>query len=230
MNKRLMNRQAEQKAKMGDMDIDVKAAISLQGCVFPVTGTTSEEADEDQLVKASQQGDQDAFALLVLRHQRRIFNLSLRLVHDYEEASEVTQEAFVAAWKGLPAFRGEARFSVWLYRIAYNCGMHQLEQRKREVALQEAMQAEQIIRTRGPEKSLEEVVEQHEQQALLRVGLEQLPAHYRLILLLRDFQELTYQEMARKLALPMGTIKTHLFRARRLLKQRVLALTLEQQV
>lgn len=86
---------------------------------------------------------------------------------------------------------------------------------------------EQSVRTRGQETDLEDIVEKHEQQELLRVGLEQLPARYRLILILRDFQEMTYQEMASKLALPIGTIKTHLFRARHLLKQRVLALTLK---
>jgi len=211
------------------MDIERKAARVYQEGVFPTAVGDSCEQDEDQLVKASQQGDQDAFAILVQRHQRRVFNLSLRLVQDYDEASEITQEAFLSAWQGLTSFRGEARFSTWLYRIAYHCGLRQMEKRNRERALQEAMLAEQRMSMRGQEKDLADVVEKHEQQALLRLSLEQLPAHYRLILILRDFQEMTYQEMASKLALPMGTIKTHLFRARHLLKQRVLALTLENQ-
>jgi RNA polymerase sigma-70 factor, ECF subfamily len=90
--------------------------ISLPGAV-----SSQAEQDEAQLVKASQYGDQDAFAFLVQRHQRRVFNLVLRMLQDYEEASEITQEAFLAAWLGLPSFRGEARFATWLYRIAYNC-------------------------------------------------------------------------------------------------------------
>ncbi len=101
--------------------------------------------DDTQLVKASQQGDQDAFALLVQKHQRRVFNMSLRMLQDYEEASEITQEAFLAAWQGLPSFRGEACFATWLYRIAYNCSLRQLEKHKRERALQAAIQAEQIL-------------------------------------------------------------------------------------
>lgn len=209
------------------MGTEREAARVQQEGVFPTAVGDSSEQDEDQLVKASQQGDQDAFAILVQRHQRRVFNLSLRLVQDYDEASEITQEAFLSAWQGLPSFRSEARFSTWLYRITYHCGLRQLEKRNREGALQEAMQAEQRVRMRGQEKDLADMVEKHEQQALLRLSLEQLPAHYRLILILRDFQEMTYQEMASKLALPMGTIKTHLFRARHLLKQRVLALTLK---
>src|SRR6266536_1026501 len=80
------------------------------------------EQDDAQLVKASQQGDQEAFALLVRRHQRHVFHLSWRML----------QEKVVAAWQGLPSFRGEARFSTWLYRIAYHYCLRQLERRKRE--------------------------------------------------------------------------------------------------
>lgn len=211
------------------MDTMNNAVVSDQDRASPDTGVAACEPQEGQLVEASQAGDQEAFAQLVLRYQRMVFNLSLRLVNDYDEASEITQEAFLAAWQGLPGFRGEARFSTWLYRITYHCGMRQLEKQKREQALQEAMVAELTVRTRGREHFLEDMVEKHEQQALLRANLEHLPAHYRLVLILRDFQEMTYQEIASRLALPMGTIKTHLFRARQLLKQRLLALALEQQ-
>ena len=110
-------------------------------------GIVSEPSEQDdaQLVKASRHGDQDAFALLVQRHQRRVFNMVLRMLQDYEDASEVTQEAFLAAWQGLPSFRGEARFPTWLYRIAYHCCLRQLERRKRERALQAVIEAEQIL-------------------------------------------------------------------------------------
>ncbi len=90
-------------------------------------GVVSEPSvqDDAQLVKASQHGDQHAFAILVQRHQRRVFTMVLRILQDYEEASEITQEAFLAAWQGLPSFRGEARFAIWLYRIAYHCALKQ---------------------------------------------------------------------------------------------------------
>src|SRR5690242_9412924 len=93
------------------------------------------EQDETQLVQASQQGDQDAFALLVYRHQRFVFNVSLLMLQDYEDARESTQETFLLAWQGLPSFRGQACFTTWLYRIAYHCCLRQLERRKRERAL-----------------------------------------------------------------------------------------------
>src|SRR5205807_4353943 len=112
---------------------------------MPLSGVVSSYAEQDdaQLVAASKGGDQDAFSLLVQRYQRRIFNLVFRMLHHYEEACEITQETFLAAWQGLPAFRGDARFSTWLYRIAYNCSLKQLEQHKRDQALQAAVQAEQ---------------------------------------------------------------------------------------
>ena len=111
--------------------------ISLPG-VF----SSLSEQDEAQLVKASQHGAQDAFASLVQRHQRRVFTLVLRMLQDYEEANEITQEAFLAAWLWLPSFRGEARFATWLYRNAYHCALKQLERRKRERSLQAAIEAE----------------------------------------------------------------------------------------
>ena len=184
-------------------------------------GSISSQAAQDdvQLVKASQQGDQDAFALLVQKHQRRIFNLSLRMLQDDDDADEITQEAFLAAWQGLPSFRGEARFSTWLYSITYHCCLRQLERRERERSLQAVIQAEQMLE----EMQAEDIIELRDQQAVVRAQMEQLPARYRIVLILRHFQERTYEEMADILALPVGTIKTHLFRARNLLKERLLA-------
>jgi len=145
------------------------------------------------------------------------------MLHDYEEANEITQEAFFAVWQGLPSFRGEALFSTWLYRIAYHCCVRQLERRKRERTLQVVMQAEQILEGVNKEKLAEEIIELRDWQTAVREQLEKLPTRYRLVLILRHFQEMTYEEMADVLAMPVGTIKTHLFRARNLLKKRLLA-------
>jgi RNA polymerase sigma-70 factor (ECF subfamily) len=174
-------------------------------------------------MKASQQGDQDAFASLVHRHQRRVFNMALRMLQDYEEASESTQEAFLAAWMWLPSFRGEARFATWLYRIAYHCALKQLERRKRERYLRAAIEAEQILEEVNKQKQAEDSLELHAQQAIVREQLEKLPTKYRIVLTLLHLQVMTYEEMADILTLPIGTIKSHLFRARHLLKERLLA-------
>ena len=190
--------------------------ISLP-CVF----SELSEQDDTQLVKASQRGDQDAFAILVKRHQRRVFNMVLRMLQDYEDADEITQEAFLAAWQGLLSFRGEARFATWLYRIAYNCALKQLELRKRERALQMVMEAEQVIERANKETQAEDMLALRAQQAIVREQIEKLPAKYRVVLILRHLQERTYEEMADILIMPIGTIKTHLFRARSLLKEQL---------
>ncbi len=183
--------------------------------------STQAEQDDVALVSASKAGDQDAFAQLVQRHQRRVFNLVFRMLQQYEEANEVTQETFFAAWQGLPSFRGDARFSTWLYRIAYNCCLKQLEQRKRDSALQIAIQAEQALQEESCDERAAEELETYERQALVREHLSLLPAKYRVVLILRHLQEMTYEEMAEILTIPIGTIKTHLFRARNLLKERL---------
>jgi RNA polymerase sigma-70 factor, ECF subfamily len=190
--------------------------LSLPGVV-----SRQAEQDDTQLVKASQQGDQDAFAFLVQRNQRRVFTMSLHMLQDYEEASEITQEVFLAAWQGLPAFRGEACFATWLYRIAYNCSLRQLERRKRERSLQAAIQAEQMLEEVNKEKQAEDMLELRDRQAMVREQLEKLPTKYRSVLILRHLQEMTYEEMADILTMPIGTIKTQLFRARHLLKERL---------
>jgi RNA polymerase sigma-70 factor, ECF subfamily len=197
---------------------------STQSIGMPLTGTVSSTAEQDdlQLVTASKGGDQDAFAQLVQRYQRRVFNLVYRMLQQYEEATETTQETFLAAWQGLPAFRGDARFATWLYRIAYNCSLKQLEQRKRDKALQVALEAEQ-----DNTKLTDTEMDVRDRQALVREHLSHLPAKYRIVLILRHLQDMTYEEMAEILTMPIGTIKTHLFRARNLLKERLQALDRE---
>jgi RNA polymerase sigma-70 factor, ECF subfamily len=177
------------------------------------------EQDDAQLVRASQRGDQGAFALLVRRHQRRIFNLSLGMLKDEDDASECTQEAFVAAWQGLPGFRHEARFSTWLFHIAYQCGLRQLERRKWEHARHSAEQAEQVLAGRRPEKQGAGTTRRQVLQALVREQLEHLPLTYRTVLILRHLHDQTYEEIATILSMPIGTVKTRLFRARALLKE-----------
>src|SRR5712692_5248776 len=198
------------------MQLSHNLEISLPGAV-----SWQAVQDDTQLMKASQQGNQDAFACLVQKHQRRVFHMVLRMLQDYEEASEITQEAFFAAWQGLPSFRGEARFATWLYRIAYNCALKQLERRKRERSLQAAMEAQQILEGVNKQKRAEDMLELRAQRAIVREQIEKLPTRYRCVLILRHLQEMTYEEMADFLSMPIGTIKTHLFRARHLLKERL---------
>jgi len=196
--------------------------LSSQSLGLSIPAAVSLPVDQDDilLVSACKNGDQEAFSLLVQRYQRRIFNLVFRMLQDYDEACEITQETFLAAWQGLPAFRGEARFTTWLYRIAYNCSLKQLEARKRDQVLQAALQSEQ---TREDEDHRSTHLAQLDRQEMVQEQLSQLPPKYRIVLVLRHLQDMTYEEMAEVLTMPIGTIKTHLFRARNLLKERLQA-------
>ena len=205
MNEHVMWRSVNQEQKFAD------------GITAPV------EQDDTRLVHVSQQGDQEAFALLVQRHQHHVYQLCWRMLQDEDDASESTQEAFVAAWQGLPSFRGDARFSTWLYRITYHCCLRQLQVRKREHAVQEAIYTEHLLATMNPEQQAEQFFERQEQQVSVREQMMRLPSKYRMVLILRHVQDRTYEEIAERLSLPIGTIKTHLFRARALLKERLLA-------
>ncbi|WP_161977234.1 RNA polymerase sigma factor [Dictyobacter kobayashii] len=170
------------------------------GMSLPNIASAPAEQDDAELVVASQAGDQDAFAILVQRHQRRVFNLVYRMLQQYDEANEVTQETFLAAWQGLRSFRGDARFSTWLHRIAYNCALKQLEQRKRDSALQVAMQAEAV----DSDERIGDELEAHDRQAIVREHISTLPAKYRVVLVLRHLQEMTYEEMAEILTMLSG--------------------------
>jgi RNA polymerase sigma-70 factor, ECF subfamily len=191
--------------------------------VLPAAVHAQAEQNDSQLVKASQQGDQDAFALLVRRHKRGIFNLNLGLLPDEEDANESTQEAFVAAWQGLPSFRGgESGFLAWLYRIAYRCCLRQLARRTQKHARHPTFMVEQGVVARRTVRQAAESLEILDLQALVREQMEHLPLKYRAALILRHLHDKTYEEIAEILSIRVGTVKTHLFQARTILKERLL--------
>ena len=200
-------------------------ATHIRRSVLPGAVRLPSESDAAHLVKASQQGDQEAFALLVRRYQRRIFNLTLDLLHDEEEASECTQEVFVSAWQELPRFRDVARFTTWLYRIAYLCSLRQLERRTREYIQHSAGETKQVLLGKRSEKWEAETARRQSLQALVREQLECLPLQERTVLILYQLHHQTYEEVASILRVSIGTVKTRLFRARMLLKERLAGTT-----
>jgi RNA polymerase sigma-70 factor (ECF subfamily) len=175
-----------------------------------------EESDAG-LVARARQGDEDAFEQLVRRHQRYAYNLAYRVLGDCTEAEDVTQEAFVRAWRGLPGFRGQARFTTWLYRIVHNLCLNRLPGLQRELLQTEPLE-EVLV---NPVPSPPDLFEMRERMAFLHAELDRLPEKYRLVLTLRYLQNLAYDEIAVALGLPMGTVKTHIHRARRLLTERL---------
>jgi RNA polymerase sigma-70 factor (ECF subfamily) len=174
---------------------------------------------EPQLVAKAQSGDECAFEQLVRAHQRYVFNLAYRVLGDRSEAEDVTQETFVRAWRGLPSFRAECRFTTWLYRIARNVCLNRLPRLEAELRQTEELGQPVACPDPGPD----EVLDARERQALLHDALAKLPEKYRLVLTLRYLQGFSYAEIADVLNLPLGTVKTHLHRGREALAARVVA-------
>jgi RNA polymerase sigma-70 factor, ECF subfamily len=172
---------------------------------------------EQSLIQRAQQGDHDAFAALVDGHQRYVYNLALRVVKDENEALDLTQETFVRAWTALPNFRGQSRFRTWLYRITTNLCYNRLPNLRRSLSDLGDDVLEEI-----PETSLDNPVhkiESGETRAHLYKAIDELGANYKLLITLRYQNELSYDEIASTLNLPLGTVKTGIFRARELLRK-----------
>ena len=184
--------------------------------------------DEDlEFVTLCQRGDVDAFRPLVEKHQKRMVNIAYRMMGDYDAACEVVQDAFFQAYKAIRKFRGEARFSTWLYRIVINLSKNRIKQMKtrleREgVSLNAPIETEEGEVPHDPpaeDPSALEQMERKEVQTAVQVCISALDDDYREVLVLRDIQELSYNEIGEILKIPGGTVKSRLFRARDALKE-----------
>lgn len=189
--------------------------------------TKANVKDEDlEYVILCQKGETDAFEVLVERHQKKMLNIAYRMMGDYDEACDVTQEAFVAAYKSIKKFKAEAKFSTWLYRIVVNYSKNRLKQlsglAKREgVSLDEteekradAMMNSSLVSHANPGTQMET----REREAHVQKCISSLDEDYREVLVLRDIQGFSYDEIKDILKIPDGTVKSRLSRARNALK------------
>jgi RNA polymerase sigma-70 factor (ECF subfamily) len=187
----------------------------------------SEESDE-QLVARVQQGDKRAFEVLVLKYQHRIYSLISRFIRDADEVQDVAQEAFIKAYRALGAFRGDSAFYTWLYRIAINTAKNHLVSRARrpqgaDLELEDAEHLESAAALRdiaGPESlAMTEQLRQAVDGAIRR-----LPEDLRTALSLREFEGLSYEEIAEVMRCPVGTVRSRIFRAREAVDAEILPL------
>ena len=174
---------------------------------------------EAQIVQQVLRGDVNAFEDLVTEYEKNVYSLTLRMTGNAEDAADMTQETFIKAYNSLSSFRGDSKFSVWLYRIATNVCLDFLRSRSRKPTVSLSMEdddGEEVeLDIADDSQSPERLLERGLTRDAVRRGLKALSAEYRQILLLREIQGLSYEEIADVLSLEVGTVKSRIFRARK---------------
>ena len=167
-----------------------------------------DEADDRVLVAAFQAGQREAFDVIVQRHRRTVYQLCFRFVGNHEDASDLAQDVFVRAFKGLRAFKGDSSIRTWLYRVGVNASLNCVASRR---PITEPIEAAERIDARAVDP-LDEV-EREERAVRVRRAIRQLPPKQRTTLVLRVYQDLSYEEIARILDSSVGAVKANFFHA-----------------
>lgn len=181
--------------------------------------------DDGEYVLRCQRGDTKAFETLVERHQKKMLNIAYRMIGDYDDACDITQDAFVAAYKAIGTFKGEAKFSTWLYRIVINQSKNRLKQLR---AHRDGRRyGDDCANTKDEEATGSSsrqqagpgiLMERRERDAHVQRCITALDADYREVVVLRDIQGFSYEEISAMLKIPDGTVKSRLARARNALR------------
>jgi RNA polymerase sigma-70 factor (ECF subfamily) len=174
---------------------------------------------EHSLIQRAQKGDHDAFAALVDEHQRYVYNLAFRVLKDENEALDLTQDTFVRAWTALPNFRGQSQFRTWLYRITTNLCYNRLPGLRRSLTDLGDDVLPDMPETKETSSNPLREIESNEARAYVHEAIDRLDAHYKLLIVMRYHDELSYEEIAGLLNLPLGTVKNGLFRAKEKLRR-----------
>jgi RNA polymerase sigma-70 factor (ECF subfamily) len=193
------------------------------------TGNSSSLGSDDDaaLVSSAQKGDLNAYELLVARYQKKMLNISFRLVGDYDDACEVVQDAFVSAYRNIKTFRGDAKFTTWLTTITLNLSKNRLKQMRSRQG-HEAFSLDDPIRTDDGEMTMDppsyepsvlDRMEKRDIQTKVQDCIKALEADFREVLVLRDMQDFSYEEIGAILRAREGTVKSRLFRAREMVKE-----------
>ncbi|MEO1574763.1 MAG: RNA polymerase sigma factor RpoE [Pseudomonadota bacterium] len=185
----------------------------------------SEKNSDQVLVERVKQGDRGAFDLLVLKYQHKIVKLVMRYVRDSAEALDVTQEAFLKAYRALPGFRGDSAFYTWLYRIAINTAKNYLVAQKRrpldyDLDLQDPEQYDMQARLKTVDTP-ERMALSEEIRSTVNAAINDLPDDLRTAIVLREIDGMSYDEIAQTMECPIGTVRSRIFRAREAIDKRL---------
>ena len=168
---------------------------------------------DEELVARSKTGDTESFNQLVRRWERPIFALAYRTLGREEDARDVTQETFLRAFRALGGFKGDAKFSSWLYRIALNLCHDWMRRHRRSpiVAAPDGVEVEQLQDAREPAESIEDLAARSELSRVVAKAMERLPAEQRQAIILKEYHGLTFQEIADLMKCPLSTVKTRVY-------------------
>jgi RNA polymerase sigma-70 factor, ECF subfamily len=176
---------------------------------------------DEELVARSRGGDLDSFNQLILRWERPIYALAYRVIGREEDARDVCQETFLRAFRGLPGFKGEAKFSSWLYRIALNLSRDWIRRQRRAptVQLPEGADPSEVAAEQGPVESIEDLVSRRELSAVVEEAMALLPEEQRTAIVLKEYHGMTFQEIADLQGCPLSTVKTRLYQGLSVLRR-----------
>ncbi len=176
---------------------------------------------DEELVARSRSGDAESFNELISRWERPIYALAYRVIGREEDARDVTQETFLRAFRGLAAFKGQAKFSSWLYRIALNLCRDWIRRKKRSpmATLPEDVELEDLASDTGPTETVEDLVSRRELSELVEAAMARLPEEQRTAIILKEYHGMTFQEIADLQGCPLSTVKTRLYQGLSVLRR-----------
>ena len=172
--------------------------------------------NEQKLISLAKTGDQSAFGELMTRYEKQVYHQALRLLSNPEDAADVTQEVFIKVWRSLPSFQGDSSFSTWLYRLTDNAAIDLLrrEKKRRGDASLDDEEYQWDSTLADPNSAPDRELEQQELRRSVAEGLKKLSEEHRRVLVLREINGLSYEEIGKILGLSTGTVKSRIARAR----------------
>ncbi|HEY6507472.1 MAG TPA: sigma-70 family RNA polymerase sigma factor [Vicinamibacterales bacterium] len=176
---------------------------------------------DEELVARSRSGDVESFNQLITRWERPIYALAYRVIGQEEDARDVCQETFLRAFRGLAGFKGQAKFSSWLYRIALNLCRDWIRRRRRTPisTLPEDVELEDLASEAGPSESVEDLVARRELSGVVEMAMARLPEEQRTAIILKEYHGMTFQEIADLQGCPLSTVKTRLYQGLSVLRR-----------